>query len=646
MTEPSAAQLEKQQERKNRFRNSLGLVILAGAMGWSVVHVAHLAFRGDSDSALLAGKTVIRFAHWQLEGRCVEALNQACRDYERHKLEKDGVQVAVRQIEVPERAYEQWTRTQLIGRTAPDLIEMKGWTWKDLIVRYFVPLTEHVEQPNPWNAYFNEQRDPNFDASLVGMAWRETYVDNMLGGWNWDLRDYYGMPMSLFTVRIYANKSLMEQAAGVTEPPKTLGEFVNVCEKIRRYESRRRREDPDYRLVPIAGSDYTANVFRGRYWGMSVWDLLADFDRNGDGWFDDAERMEALYEGRLDLATDPRIRIGFMSLYDLSRYFNSGFMAAKRDQSVLLFAQSKAAMVATGSWDAGSLWREVAGDFEIMVFDFPIPAAGEKYSRYIRHRITEAGTRAGFSMGLTRFSRNKELAIDFMRFLTSRYYCEKLNRRFRWFPAIRGARPDPILKAFTPQSEGIYNAYDPYLNPGDTYLRHQQKYSGYMSQPEPSAEGFRRFLADLAAGPVKFQARHAEERDRILAERLRKRFGGDTAPASYTYAQFIQDWRGAHYDAFIRSYARDYYDLALDDFHRSHVAAYQRIVQAGAPIASGRAKVMRAGLEPKLRRGLASVILGQTGKQADQVRFAFAYERCKQLKASRAAKPPAGEARP
>ncbi|HUU23741.1 MAG TPA: hypothetical protein VM389_14500, partial [Phycisphaerae bacterium] len=125
MTELSPAEMERRQERKSRLRNLVGLAILVTAMGWSVVHVTILAFGPDSDTALLAGKQVVRFAHWQLEGRCVEALNEACRDYERLKREKDGIDVAVRQIEIPERAYEQWTRTQLIGRTAPDLMELR-----------------------------------------------------------------------------------------------------------------------------------------------------------------------------------------------------------------------------------------------------------------------------------------------------------------------------------------------------------------------------------------------------------------------------------------------------------------------------------------------------------------------------------------
>lgn len=619
MTELNVVDLEKRAERKNRVRNLLGLTILLVSMGWSVVHVSILAFGPDSDTALIAGKKVIRFAHWQLEGRCVEALNQACRDYERLKLERDGVDVAVRQIEIPERAYEQWTRTQLIGRTAPDLIELR-W-WQDLLVRYFVPLTEYVEEPNPWN-----EGEPE----LAGLPWRETYVDNMLGGWNWELRDYYGMPLSLFTVRIYANKTLMEEAAGATTPPKTLGEFMDLCERIKAYERERKRTESEYRLVPIAGSNYTEHVFRGRYWGMSTWGMLDEYDENCDGWFDDCERIEAVFTGRLKLTRDPHIRAGHRVLYDISRNFDPGFMAARRDESVLLFAQSKAAMIATGTWDAGSLWRQVAGDFEIMVFDFPIPAPGEPYSKYIRHRITEAGARAGFTMGLTRFSKNKELAIDFMRFLSSRKYNEKLNKAFRWFPAARGAEPDPILKAFRPQEEGIYNVLNLYMQ-GDTRLRHDQKYQAYISEPEPTRRPYRKFLADAASGEREaFRAKYG------LLARLCLRHVGNRGvdEANYPYVQYIQDWREDHYHRFITSYAKDYHELILSDFHRSYVSSYQRLVQAEAPIASARAKVMRHGLAPRLRRGLACVIFGQTTRQADRVRSLSFYERLKELKDS------------
>jgi raffinose/stachyose/melibiose transport system substrate-binding protein len=609
-----AADMERRLEHRSRIRNCVGLGILLAALAWSVVHVSIHSFGPESDSAVVAGKKIIRFAHWQLEGRCVEALNEACREYER--LPKHRGQVVVQQIEVPERAYEQWTRTQLIGRTAPDLIELR-W-WQDLVVRYFMPLSDVVEQPNPYN-----EDDPN----LTGLPWRETYVDNMMGGWNGELRDYYGMPLSLFTVRVYANKALMKQAAGVTEPPKTLGQFVRICQRIQQYAHQRRRKEPGFRLVPIAGSQYTENIFRGRYWQISTWGLLEEYDENCDGWFDEAERIEAILTGRLDLANDPHIRAGHRVLYDLSRYFNPGFMAAQRDDSVFYFSRGNAAMIATGTWDAGSLWREVGGDFEIMVFDFPIPAPDEKYGQYIRHRLTEAGDRAGFSFGLTRFTKHRDLAIDFMRFLTSRRQNEKLNQAFRWFPAIRGARPDPILEAFRPEGRGIYGVFSMEMK-GDTQLRYFQKYNSYISEVDPEPKDYEAFLAAARGDREAFQGKYG-----LLAERMLKRLGDKAvSPANYPFDQYIEDWRDDHCQRFLASYAADYHELALADFHRNYVDSYHRIVQAESAIALARAKAMRHGLQPGIRRGLASVVLGQVSKTDDRVRFHAVYEKVKAMK--------------
>ena len=609
MTDERVA-FEKRQERKNRLRNGLGLAILLAALGWSVVHVMIHSFGSESDSALVSGKRVIRFAHWQLEGRCVDALNEACREYE--KLHPD---VAVQQIEIPERAYDQWTRTQLIGRTAPDLIETR-W-WPNLLVRYFVPLTEYVEQPNPYN-----KGDPEA-ADLQDLLWRETYIDNMQGGWNDQLRGYYGMPLSLFTVRCFANKDLVRQAAGVTKPPKDLGEFLEICERIEAYERKRQETDPGFRLVPIAGSDYTESMFRNSYWGMATWDLMEDYDKTCDAWFDEAERLDAILTGKLDFASDPRIRAGHQVLYDISRHFNPGFMAARRDKSVFLFSQGNAAMIATGTWDAGSLWRQIAGDFEIMVFEFPIPAPDQKYGRYIRHRITEAGQRAGFSFGLTRISRHKKLAIDFMRFLTCRRVNEKINRAFRWFPAIRGAKTDEILRPFRPKVEGIYKVFDAWYRAGDTQLRYEQKYKRYISEEDPEPTDFEDFLAAAAGDRDDFLKRYGQLAEKFLAD-----FG--TSPVEQkrcSFDEYRRRWREWHYEKFIRSYAADFEELALADFQRLNVDTYQAIVQVEGALAQTRALAMREGLTDTVRRNYTSRILGQAERITIRARFDAVYQR-------------------
>ena len=104
-------------ERKEWVRNLVGVSVLVLAFGWSAVHVAYLGFMKAGETTITGDKKIIRFAHWQLEGGIVDALNEACRLYE--QLHPD---VDVEQIEVPERAYVQWVRTQVVGRTAPDLI--------------------------------------------------------------------------------------------------------------------------------------------------------------------------------------------------------------------------------------------------------------------------------------------------------------------------------------------------------------------------------------------------------------------------------------------------------------------------------------------------------------------------------------------
>jgi ABC-type glycerol-3-phosphate transport system substrate-binding protein len=594
------AEMEKRQERRSRFRNYLGLAILLGALGWATVHVAVHSFGPESDTALVAGKKVIRFCHWQLEGRCVEALNEACREYERLQRAR-GNDVAVQQIEVPERAYNQWVRTQLIGRTAPDLIELR-WGGS-LIVRYFVPLTEIVERPNPYNS------DPNFcdDPNLAGRPWREAYIDDMRGGWIDELRDYYSMPLSVFTIRIYANKDLLEEAAGSAEPPRDLGAFFEMCEKIRIYARQKRKEDSSFRLVPIAGSDYTANVFTGRYWGMTTWGLLDQFDENCDGWVGNEERIEAILTGRLDLTTDPYIRAGHQVVYDISRYFNPGFMAARRDESVFLFSQGNAALIATGSWDAGSLWRQVAGDFEITIFDFPIPKPGQKYGQFIRYRPSEAGIRAGFPMGLVRFSKHKDLAIDFMHFLTSQKINEKLNRKFRWFPAVRGAKPDPILEGFRPKVEGTYNVLDLHLGSGDVLLRYDQKYKEYISAVDPQEGDYEEFLAASRGSRKGFVKRYG-----ALGRKFLDDHGGD--PKRCSFAQYVRDWRDNHHKQFIQAFLGDFREHVLDDLHRLWVSSYHAMLQTEGSLAEARAKAMRHGLGPVTQRNIVSLIFGQAGR--------------------------------
>jgi raffinose/stachyose/melibiose transport system substrate-binding protein len=589
-------------DRRQKIRNAVGLALLAVVFTWSIVVVARRTFGPTSETSLVGDKKVIRFVHWQLEAGYMQAMDEARRQYMR--LHPD---VVVEQIDVHERAYYQWVQTQLIGRTAPDLIENRFQG--GLIVRYFVPLTTIVEEPNPYNSRAWDERlkalvvedrarairadparsdaekerlirevqreaDEPREGDLEGVPWRETFIDGMMGAYQIELRDYYSVPTSVFTMRIYANKDIVKKATGEAKAPKTLGEFFRLCRAIEDYARKN-----DLKLVPIAGSNYTESMFRNKYNTMGTWGTLEAQDDDHDAGVTYGERVLAVQTDRIPLETDPYLEATHKILYDICRFYNRGFMAANRDESVFLFAQGNAAMIATGTWDAGSLWQQAQGDFEIMVFDFPVPGPGEPYSNVVAERVTEAGTMVQGLYSLSRFSRHPDVALDFMKFLTSRRINEDINRKFRWFPGVRGARTEDILKPFEPKLEGVYEIFIFKYLP-DIELRYEQQYKDFIS---------------------------------------------DVPPADRPYAEYLDE----HYKQFMARYARDFRKYSLEDLRKMLETQYNSGVQTEVSLCQLRARALREGLTPDVKASLMAVTLGQVRRLQERAVDWTRYEKAK-----------------
>ncbi|MFW5841310.1 MAG: extracellular solute-binding protein, partial [Planctomycetota bacterium] len=407
--------------------------------------------------------------------------------------------------------------------------------------------------------------------------------------WVNDLQDYYGMPMSIFTIRVFANADLLSEATGLSKkelralvgvptagdlqeaaegnsdgtgpgrPDFTLSDFFAMCEQIKQLA---RDKGDEGSIVPIAGSKYIAQIFQNRYFQMAFWGLRPDLDLDYNGSSSTAERIRAIFTGRLNLETNPQVAAAHKLLYEISRQFNPGFAQSDRDLSVFLFTQGKAAMIATGSWEAGTLYGIVGGEFDILVFDFPLAGPDSKYAEYIQERISEAGLQAGFAMGLTKHSTHKAEAVDFMHFLTSRRINEQLNKRFKWFPAIRGAGTVPELTNFRPKVEGIWKVFEMHVG-SDTLREYEQAYQGFIGKE------------------------HIRSLD-------------------------------AHFQQFIEGYEKKFGQLALSDFQKGYRARYDRITQMERQAADARMRVIRADkeidqLDPVLRRNLVSLVAGSAG---------------------------------
>ncbi|MBN1865423.1 MAG: extracellular solute-binding protein [Victivallales bacterium] len=346
--------------------NFVGLLILLICYVGAIYNV----FQVKKDEMIL-GKTVIRIAHWQIEAGITDALDRMIELYEaKHP------NVKVIQLPVPERAYGQWAVTQLIGRTAPELIELGMFDVKAYLGRFFVPITAEVSAPNPYNAENPELKD---------VPWKDTFTDGLQNCYIPELLDYYAVGFSQFTVRLYYNKTLFKRILGTDEPPENLAQFFSYCDRIQEYVKQRNEEIENYNqrntpkktplvIYPISSSKYQVSVFRSRYSSSLTADRCLELDTNYDGNVSEIERLAAIMTGDLTF-DDRKLRAGNEVVKDLTKYFNPGFMSAGREDAGFAFVQGRAAIITSGSWDAGSYIKQVKDQ---PFGDIIIEVAGEK----------------------------------------------------------------------------------------------------------------------------------------------------------------------------------------------------------------------------------------------------------------------------
>lgn len=128
------------------LKKAFPLLVIVVAFLWSMIAIA----TNRRQQSPPGTRIELRLGHWQLEAGVREGFNRMAAEYSKLHPEVHIVQDAI-----PEGTYGQWSTTQLMGGTAPDIIEVGlGVPYNVLLgfhSRYFVPLTAYVKQPNPYN---------------------------------------------------------------------------------------------------------------------------------------------------------------------------------------------------------------------------------------------------------------------------------------------------------------------------------------------------------------------------------------------------------------------------------------------------------------------------------------------------------------
>jgi raffinose/stachyose/melibiose transport system substrate-binding protein len=446
----------------------LGPLILGGAMVYSLVSVLLNQITYDADDV-----TTLRICHWQLEAGFRESLQALIDDYEQHYKERTGKQIRILQVPISERAYRQYVNTGLIGDMAPDIIEKgKALTTESpsYVARFFLPLGEYVTAPNPYNA----------DTELDSLPWKDTFFDGMQGAYDQQLLDYYFIPFSMFTVRIYYNAPLFKMITGREHPPETYAEFMQVCAQIEAYAKEHRQP-----LVPLAASKAQGAYFSFRYETPFRDQLAHRCDMDYDG---NATAFETYFGMRRNLwnfHSDALIQSAHCMM-DIASYFPTGWLAAERDDALFMFAQQRAIMIASGSWDAQSIIDQTKAHFDIGAFPFPMPVDHPIYGKYVKGPVSEAAARGGIPWAINKKTPYADICIDFLQYCTTRKNNERFNTRITWLPVIRGARlANEKLKAFKPIVHGYAATFDYKISTAVALLSSGNKWSIYAGQMTP-----------------------------------------------------------------------------------------------------------------------------------------------------------------
>jgi raffinose/stachyose/melibiose transport system substrate-binding protein len=362
--------------------------------------------------------------------------------------------------------------------------------------------------------YLPDGLSPELVEFFETSPWRETFLDGMLGGWNDELQDYFAVPTAFIgDVSLYYNADLVREAKQflrdarrdnadwyiqIIRPtadadsdgyvvetnaylnwldgddlPDTLGRLLVLCTAAREMATLPEYED----LVPIAGSNYTLRSFAMNYAIPFLGETAEAWDFNASGSVDGAETWLAYEAGLWDFE-DPRILAYLAAVREISSYFPRGFLGLDREQARRRFVNGQALAVATGSWDARSIIDVAEGRplaegeelrpgekpgtradgtavadyrFKVRISQFPMPATqDERWAEFAGFGPNTTANEAGGAYMVYQRSPNKEFAIDFLQFLTSRRINEQFNRASGNLPCIVGTEPSDDLYAFRP----------------------------------------------------------------------------------------------------------------------------------------------------------------------------------------------------
>jgi len=411
-----------------RLRNVIGMIIA----GLTIV-VSFWYITSRNIQAVTSDRIELRIGHAHLYSGMREGFAAIIESYER--LHPN---VKITQVPIPPRTYPAWVRIQLIGGNAIDVLST--WDVKaDDIRHYFLPLSPFLDEPNPYNA----------GTSLEGMAWHDTFFDGLNSVRQpSDLNDgeIYSISLQRVSTLLFINLDLLREITGSdTTLPRDIEDLRYLAAQVRAYNQRTGK-----RIIPIASSrDYARNAF-SRIAPSLTQKLILNHSPNRNLRMDGFDRL--ILDGTFNYSQTPALRHSLELMSELAQMFTPGFPQFEVQDSVAAYAQKRSLMIMAGSWDYGTL--VASSDFETRALPIPLPSPSDsRYGEFTLGPSAELQFPDG-TLGIVKSSKHREVALDFIRYLSSQPIATQFAEMSQRLPSIVDAPVSKDLEQLRTDDKG------------------------------------------------------------------------------------------------------------------------------------------------------------------------------------------------
>lgn len=319
-------------------------------------------------------------------------MNEILNEY----TEKTGTEIQFESL--PSADYRTWIMTQFAADQGPDvytgiIYDMSS----DYQSGYLSNFKDLYDQESAYD---------------TGKAWKDTLPDYIRERMYITADDVPGYPTATSVVRIFYNKTMLEQVGA--EVPETWAEFMDVCQKLK-----------DADIIPFAFPNATIDDLSWLWFNNSVCSqmdagIVDQLDVSGNGYVELAEICKGMDEGIIDF-TDESLKASFELMKDFSQYWTSDYNGLDQTTAVDMFARGEVAMVQAMSTKLESIETTVGDSFEYGVMPVPV-ITDETYEGALGKSVILGGQPDiifGINKSLEEDEEKYNAALDFVQYMSS-----------------------------------------------------------------------------------------------------------------------------------------------------------------------------------------------------------------------------------